>query len=378
MFTNEVLRLYPQKRIKAFDGMAVTADVWDESHDYHRMLLSIHTRFAHGAGIVYGLEVIAGEPPDRQVYVQPGIAIDPLGRTIVLPEQRAYDLRTIEGQVYIVLSYGESQPRVDSIRSGEDAPRFIYSEYALEALLNLPQTPHIELARIRRQSGGAPVTNAANADLPALNEIDLRFRRVIGQTEQKAASVAVISLATGRDLGAATGMAHLAHAIQRMGGRRILVETQPVLDRTLQGFSLIYLVGQHVFRLTTDQMTALYEYRRQGGTIFYESCRDGLSAEPDGDKAFLDLMSSMGVSLQPPAQNHRLLQTPHLFAMPPDGYETQGTPRFLVGDGAIFSSFDYGSIWQGKRRVRPATRTEIRNAFEWGENLVEYAISRRK
>ncbi len=373
-----MLRLYPQKRVKAFDGMAVTADVWDESHDYHRMLLSIHTRFAHGAGIVYGLEVIAGEPPDRQVYVQPGIATDPLGRTIVLPEQRAYDLRTIEGQVYIVLSYGESQPRVDSIRSGEDAPRFVYAEYALEALLNLPQTPHIELARIRRQSGGAPVSNAANVALPAPNEIDLRFRHVIGRGEVKPAHVAVVSLATGREPGAAQSVANLSHAIQRMGGRRLVVEAQPPLDRTLQGFSLVYLVGQHVFRLTTDQMTALYEYRRQGGTIFYESCRDGLSAEPDGDKAFLDLMSSMGVALQPPAQNHPLFLTPNLFSTPPDGYETQGTPRFLVGDGAIFSSYDYGSIWQGKRRVRPATRSEIRSAFEWGENLVEYAMNRRK
>lgn len=378
MFTKEVLGLYPQKRIKAFDGMAVTADVWDESHDYHRMLLSIHTRFAHGAGIVYGLEVIAGEPPDRQVYVQPGIAVDPLGRTVVLPEQRAYDLRAIEGLVYIVLSYGESQPRVDSLRAAEDAPRFIHAEYALEALVSLPPTPHIELARVRRQAGGAPVSNALNPDLPGLNEIDLRFRKRIGVTETKPATVAVVSLMSGRDSGAAAGVANLARAMERAGGRRVIVEPQPPLDRSLQNFALVYLVGQHVFRLTTDQMTALYDYWRQGGTIFYESCRDSLSVEPDGDKAFLDLMSSMGVSLQPLTQNHPLLHAPHLFTAPPDGYETQGTPRFLVSEGALFSTYDFGSIWQGKRRVRPATRTEIRNAFEWGENLIEYASQRRK
>ncbi len=38
MFSNEILRLFPRKRIKAVDGMAVTAAIWEESHEYHRQL----------------------------------------------------------------------------------------------------------------------------------------------------------------------------------------------------------------------------------------------------------------------------------------------------------------------------------------------------
>lgn len=378
MFTNEMLGLYPQKRVKAFDGMAVTADVWDNAHEHHRQMLSIHTRFGHGAGVLFGLEVIAGEPPDRVVYVQPGIAVDHLGRMINLPEQRAYDLREIAGQVHLVLSYGESQPRVDPSRQGEDAPRYVSAEYSLEALLSLPQTPHVELARIRRQTGGVAVRNAANPDLPAVNEIDQRYRQVIGAQSPPMTRVAVVSLIEGIDPGRAQAMVNLARHVQRTGGRRIVVETQPALDRTLQGYGLVYVVGKHTVRLSTEQMTALYDYRRQGGTIFYESQREGLNAEPGADAAFLDMMSSMGVTLQPIDDNHVLLRQPNLFTSPPDGFETQGAPRFLVGDGVIFSSYDFGGLWLGKRRVRPATRTEIRNAFEWGENIVEYGARRRK
>ena len=125
MFAQEVLRLHPQRRVKAYDGMAVTADTWDLAHDTHRRLLEIHTRFAHGPGIVYGLEVFAGDPPGAQIYVQPGFAVDALGRTIVMPDQRGYDLRAVtmaslRSQLGIVLqdTFLFSGTIADNIRYG--------------------------------------------------------------------------------------------------------------------------------------------------------------------------------------------------------------------------------------------------------------------
>ena len=50
----------------------------------------------------------------------------------------------------------------------------------------------------------------------------------------------------------------------------------------------------------------------------------------------------------------------------------------LVREGVVFSTFDYGCLWQGKRRGRAAARHEIRNALEWGENLMLYAWQRRR
>ena len=32
----QFLQALPAKRIKPADGMSVTADVWEEAHDYHR------------------------------------------------------------------------------------------------------------------------------------------------------------------------------------------------------------------------------------------------------------------------------------------------------------------------------------------------------
>lgn len=371
MYAKEVLRLYPDKRVKAFDGMAVTADVWESAHDYHRRLLEVHTRFAHGAGILYGLEVIADEPPSRQVFVQPGIAIDHLGRTIILAEQQGFELRAAEGVTYLVLSYSESPPRTEANRGGEDAPRFVLSGYALEALAALPRTPFVELARVHRHSDSNTVSNAEFAELPHVNEIDLRYRVHVGRREESIASMAVVPLSSGA-MGHVRGAAHLARAL-RQNGSHLVVEHAAHLDALSAGHTLAYLVGVEEFRLGSDHMTALYNYHRQGGFIFYESARSATSGDPAGDGAFLELMSSMGIPLHPVAENHPLLSLPHLFAAPPDGFETQGTPRLLAGERVLLSGFDYGSLWQGKRRGRPAGRGEIRSALEFGENIVAFA-----
>ena len=45
----------PTRRIKAMDGMAVTADVWEEAHQYHYQHQTLHARYGHGAGVLGGL-----------------------------------------------------------------------------------------------------------------------------------------------------------------------------------------------------------------------------------------------------------------------------------------------------------------------------------
>jgi hypothetical protein len=72
------------------------------------------------------------------------------------------------------------------------------------------------------------------------------------------------------------------------------------------------------------------------------------------------------------------LVEPFLFGASPPGYETEGAPTVSAGDGVVFSTHDYGCLWQGKRRDRAASREEIRSAVEWGSNIVAYAVERRK
>ena len=63
MKIEELLQKYPTRRIKPVNGMAVTAEVWEEAHEYHRQSQGLQTVFSRGAGILAGLEVIAGDPP---------------------------------------------------------------------------------------------------------------------------------------------------------------------------------------------------------------------------------------------------------------------------------------------------------------------------
>lgn len=241
-----------------------------------------------------------------------------------------------------------------------------------------PDTPGVELARVRRRDHQAPLVDAKDAEHPGLNEIDLRFRPEVGAAPQEALSLAVCYTGGLKEARQAHGASYLARALRgNRSGRPVWVDDRVPLASGLEPYTLVYLVGRDAFKLGRDEMNALYTHLQTGGTLLIESCRHGLdSGDPPADASFLDLLSSMGIQLKEPKPGDDLLTVPYLFAAPPPGFETEGTPRVLVGDGVIFSTFDYGCLWQGQRRGRLASREEIRTAMEWGANLVAYAIER--
>jgi hypothetical protein len=151
----------------------------------------------------------------------------------------------------------------------------------------------------------------------------------------------------------------------------------------LETYTLVYLVGGGPFQLSQEEMQALYGYLQGGGTVLIESCRRELaSTELPADAAFADLLASLGIQLTPLPAGHRVLVEPFLFAVPPPGFEGNGSPQVLIGgvsgdQGVLFSTFDHGCLWQGERRGRTASREEIRAALEWGENIVVYALERQ-
>lgn len=376
MFTREVLGLFPRKRIRAVDGMAVTADVWEEAHDYHRHLDRLHTVLQHGTGIIAGFEVIASEPADSSVYIQPGLAIDPIGNPIVAAEPRAYDLGGAEGRLYLIVSYNESRPQALGGRVQEDAPLYVQSQYTLEAVAELPPTPHVELARIWRRDATAPITLPADPTQPRGNEIDLRYRRTVGVGEQPVVSVAMVPWRGTEGAGHGEGVASLAASMRLAGLGSVWVDRQVPLSGDLARYDLIMVVGRDQIQLTNDEMTALYHYWQQGGVIFYESCRrNHTQGNPPADAVFTDLMEAFGVQLAPLSADHALLQKPYRFGQPPAGYETLGSPTVKVGEGVVMSTADFGCLWRGQRRTGPARRGEIRDAEEWGANLILWAAA---
>jgi hypothetical protein len=379
MFNREALGLFPRKRIRAVDGMAVTADVWEEAHDYHRQLHRLHTLLHHGSGIVTGLEVIASDPADNSVYLLPGMAVDSLGQSIVVPEPRAYDLGNAEDRLYLIVSYNESRPQSNGGRVQEDAPLYVQAQYSLEAVTDLPPTPHVELARVWRRDRSVPITNAKVPSLPRGNEIDLRFRRTIGHGDKPTVSVGVVALRGSDGAKHGEGFANLAASIRLSGVGQVWVDRGVPLMSELNRYDLLYLVGRDQVQLTSDEMNALYAYWQAGGVLFYESCRrNQAQGDPPADAIFLDLVSAFGAKLEPLTSGHPLFAAPYLFAQPPVGFETQGKSQLQIGDGLIMSTADYGCIWRGERRGSPAQRAEIRDAQEWGANLVLWAAAQRQ
>jgi hypothetical protein len=372
MNIEDLVQIFPAKRINPIDGMAVTADVWEGAHEYHRRNLQFHNLLHHGSGIVAGLEVIASDPPDTSVYILPGVAVDPTGRTILLSQPVAYDIgHEMEGLLYLLLSYEESRPKADDSSGQEGGPLYVHIEFSIAARAALPTTPWVELARVNRRDGHDSFLNAQNPTEPGLNEIDLRFRREIGAAREVSIAVCYLGEMTEKEHG--RGVSYLAHAINCVGNYHVSVNDDVPLAPGIEAHTLIYLVGRGEFKLNSGQMNGLSNYVKRGrGTLFVEN--DDATAKA----TFLDLLAALEMEPGPLPTDHRLLITPYLFAAPPSGFETEGIPEVLVGDGVIFSDCNYGLVWQGKVRDGTPSREQIRSAVEWGSNIVAYAQKRRR
>jgi len=390
--TKDDLKEFPTRRIEPVDGMAVTAAVWKEAHDYHLAQQRFHALFGHGPGIVAGLEVVSSDPPDSTLYIMPGMAIDPNGEAIAVTEPVAYDVGTAHGLLYLLLNYELSRPRSSG---GPEEPLYVHAEFGIEVRPTLPDTPCVELARTKRASRDSALLNAQDAEHPGPNEIDLRFRSLHGSAARTAlpaatATLAVCHVGSGKGDKSSEhvherGTTYLARALRsgHPDGLDAWVDLGVPLAPGLENYTLVYLVGHGAFQLGRDEMNAVYTYVQGGGTLMFEGCRRGAPSDNlPADASFSDLLASFGVSCQELQPGDSLLVEPYLFGAPPPGFETEGTPKVLVGAAAagrvIWSTCDYGCLWQGERRGRAALREEIRSAAEWGSNLISYALMQRR
>jgi hypothetical protein len=367
MATENTFRLFPNKKLRAFDGMAVTADVWDQAHTYHDQFQRTHNLFFHGAGILTGLEVIASDPPDRMVYILPGVAVDLAGQIIVLPEAVAYDIgNDIEGQLFLLLSYRESAPR-SSNGNEQSSPQFTESQYSITARPAIPDQPVVELARFNRESRTAFLLDAQNPLEPRLNEIDLRYRHAIDLATASPMTVGVIYQGKVREPVHGSGLARTTYELSHASRVNMVVEDNQQLNPNVLGFTMLYLVAEGKFQLNASQIKGLQGYLERGGTLLLESCDEESAADLKA------LCEKLGTALNPLQAGDPLLLQPYLFAAPPvEGGEV------LIGEGVIFSSAAIGPFWAGKSGKKTASRAELRTAVEWAANLAFYALERRR
>lgn len=371
MKTQDLIQNFPMKRIKPVDGMAVTAEVWDAAHEYHRQNSRFQTLLFHGWGIVSGLEVLASDPPDTSVYILPGIAIDPAGRTIILPQPVSYDIgNDMEGQLYLLLSYGESSSGATSAEYQPGMPTYSQAEFSLAARASIPAAPCIELGRVLRRSRKDIFRDAVNPAQPGFNEIDLRFRRELRGAQELEAAVCYLGNGEKRH---GRGLVLLAQTLTATGLANLQVRDDVLLVPGVEANDLIYLVGEGKFELAAGVANGLANFVTRGrGTLLIEA------VDPAAAESFSSLLNGFKGALTPLTLGHPLLTRPNVFALPPAGYDPSQPPEVQAGDGIIFSRANYGLLWQGLSASGSPGRELIRAAVEWGQNLAAYAASRRR
>jgi hypothetical protein len=380
------------KRVNPFQGLVIDADTWQDAHNYHRDQQRLHLLTFHGTGIVQGLEVAANSPPDLSVIIHPGIAVDPEGNIIIVPQNQRYQLQTRQkGVIYLVIQFrevpsGPYQPP----ESGQ--PTRILEAYRIQEREKLPTEPHLELARIDFDPNLEAIKDADSSSKPAKNEIILSFRQeATPATAPAAAPVKITAPAETVNqpqetftiahavLGEASqdshcvGLRNLIREINRQNDLVVNLKENVPIDRNLNHFSLLYLTGNSQFELTSEQQAALANFLKSGGFIFGDGCSEG-AGEARGTKdfglAFNKLATQLNCKLEIVQRGHSLLSAFYLFSEIPQGSEPA---MLLAGGQMVCSSSDYGCAWQGGFQDKPLHRDIIRNAFEMGTNIVAYA-----
>lgn len=138
------------KRLNYFTHQFLREQDFKDEQAYHCAMRYQHNRALHGWGVVEGLEVRkAGE---REITVEPGMAIDREGRELILPQPVSRDLGGFDrnSHTYITLVYGESWDEADRHSAGgvEGYTRITESPQVMERRHHHPEESAVTLARV--------------------------------------------------------------------------------------------------------------------------------------------------------------------------------------------------------------------------------------
>ena len=130
------------ERLAFFSGQTLEASDLNSLQERAREMAWLHNRALHAWGIAYGYSV-QGEQGDRQVSISEGLAIDSLGRELILTEsttlaipQTAGNVGGIEAVFYLVVRYQDnSQQQVLAHQT---------SSCGAEGAIRFSETPKLE------------------------------------------------------------------------------------------------------------------------------------------------------------------------------------------------------------------------------------------
>lgn len=82
----------PPRRVNYSMGMLLSASDFEAEQEYHRQMRYLHNRLLHGYGTVTGLDIAVD---GTNIHVSPGLAIDALGREVIVTEQMSLCLDAV-------------------------------------------------------------------------------------------------------------------------------------------------------------------------------------------------------------------------------------------------------------------------------------------
>jgi hypothetical protein len=176
------------RRINPHPGLMIDVDVWQDAHEYHRDQIRLHHLALHGWGIVQGLEVTPVAGAANTVRIGRGIGIDAGGNFIIVPEPHTYQFTAREAAtIYLVLQFRDvpvdtSTPAHNGSTAGQ--PNRLVEAYRIQERDRLPNEPYLELARVDFEPKRGSVRTPQKPESAGQNELDARFRVVLGAVSQ--------------------------------------------------------------------------------------------------------------------------------------------------------------------------------------------------
>lgn len=422
-------RLEAFERLHISDGLTITAERWQQAHNYHRQRQNFHYQALYEPGIVYGLGVapMPHQPDGRLLQIQPGVAIDVQGNPIILrtPEEFRITSDSTEGYplwVYLAVNYVDP----DDLRRSTTV-RTVQETYRIVEKLHL-DPKDVEICRIQLLPGASLIQPPIDVFAPLPNQLDFRGRQSPKPYPQFSVTVGQITNDHPTDVDSFSGLTDLLRSLE---GLYPTLRSNPVVQtfsaKTLSREStldcqVLHLSYNSLLTLANPGLQRLQTYLATGSVLLVvadfaeihlldllnigqelqtglaEAERDGelanttepLKAEIDAnhqaiaqrltdlERSLAAIAPKLGLAFTDSGDlgfDHPLRSHPFLFSQFPS---RQGHPIVVKNwGGLVLMVGDLSQCW-GRSANPPLPREILRSAQEWGINLLHFAIQRRQ
>jgi len=325
----------PLQRIEPHTGLMIDAETWSIAHSYHDTYQRFHLSLLHGWGVVTGLHpsIDAGA---GAVVVSPGVAVDRDGRMVVVPVEQRVSAAIEGAESWITLAYADRRA------AGLDSGR-IEESFELMLSTQKPQAPAICLGRV-----------ATSGKKPAVDRLG---RVEISAFRDRSVAVVLGSKESGMHGWHMQGLQNLLESAIQAGLRAEVTRDEANADVT-------YVSGAGDQDPSAAATRAITEASGRAGALIVDLCKPSqLSA---GWKELFDTMPHDRGERQV-----QLLRHPYVFGDAPPGADATGGLAWLPN--GVISLRDYGCAWAGRGDAGALPRTIVRDAIEFGINVLASA-----